>query len=144
MECTQKCKSCQQVYLQNRDYFGSTPSGGFRMTCRNCMRKNTKQWSENNPDKVKSRWVKRYELKKNAGIIICKEDLIMLRNSLNDCCSYCHIPLQGKGEIEHKLPLSKGGTNETNNLTLACYQCNKEKANKSEKDYYLWKVKNNL
>jgi 5-methylcytosine-specific restriction endonuclease McrA len=37
--------------------------------------------------------------------------------------------------LEHKIPLSKGGTNEYNNLAIAHSRCNKRKFNKTEKEY---------
>jgi 5-methylcytosine-specific restriction endonuclease McrA len=44
----------------------------------------------------------------------------------NYTCHYCHrtgIPL----EVEHVVPLYKGGTNDPKNLVAACHDCNQGK-----------------
>jgi hypothetical protein len=53
---------------------------------------------------------------------------VMLRVARRDdyCCQKCGRHL-GDMEIEfhHKIPFSKGGTTEENNLQLACFDCNR-------------------
>jgi HNH endonuclease len=42
-------------------------------------------------------------------------------------CEYCHAPeviFNVPFEVDHILPVSKGGTDELNNLALACRACN--------------------
>lgn len=41
-------------------------------------------------------------------------------------CHYCQITT-GKFHIDHMIPLSRGGTNTMDNLTVACQQCNLRK-----------------
>ena len=46
-------------------------------------------------------------------------------------CEYCGVKLnEYNSTIDHKIPLSKGGTNEVSNLAAACTKCNMLKANK--------------
>ena len=50
------------------------------------------------------------------------------------CCEYCRSPLDFSPEsfeMEHILPLSKGGTNELENLALSCGGCNGRKNDKT-------------
>ena len=43
-------------------------------------------------------------------------------------CSYCGISAnEMRIEVDHIIPRSKGGTNELNNLTTACWKCNEGK-----------------
>lgn len=44
-------------------------------------------------------------------------------------CVYCHED-QGPLECDHIIPLSKGGTNDIENLATACFRCNRSKAGK--------------
>lgn len=46
-------------------------------------------------------------------------------------CYYCKITLKDKRvNVEHIIPMSKGGTNKYKNLVLSCAPCNKEKGSK--------------
>lgn len=45
-------------------------------------------------------------------------------------CWYCGCKLTGKYEIDHRIPISRGGTNWPNNLCIACFACNRSKRNK--------------
>ncbi len=49
-------------------------------------------------------------------------------------CAYCkaqNVPL----EIEHIVPVSRGGSNRVSNLALACRPCNQQKGNQSAKEF---------
>lgn len=45
-------------------------------------------------------------------------------------CYYCHYPLTMRVNIDHAIPVSKGGTNRIENLVLACWLCNKAKGSR--------------
>lgn len=56
-----------------------------------------------------------------------------VRKEAKNRCGYCLLPqeiLMGKLEIEHLLPLASGGTDEEENLWLACRDCNSYKSYK--------------
>lgn len=53
-------------------------------------------------------------------------------------CSYCHgegepnrDPDGNVWEIDHVIPVSKGGRTHQGNLTLSCFRCNRTKSNKT-------------
>ena len=51
-------------------------------------------------------------------------------------CYLCLKPIPfGKDNLEHKIPLSRGGTNEYNNLAIACQGCNCKKKNKTVEEF---------
>jgi 5-methylcytosine-specific restriction endonuclease McrA len=51
-------------------------------------------------------------------------------------CIYClNTILFGQDTLEHKQPLVRGGTNEYNNLAIACQKCNSSKGKKTEEEY---------
>lgn len=51
-------------------------------------------------------------------------------------CYLCELSIPfGKDHLEHKTPLSRGGTNEYNNLAIACQKCNCSKHSKTETEY---------
>lgn len=55
------------------------------------------------------------------------EDVARLRAEQNDQCAHCRIDLCGAGEVDHKTPVSRGGTNWPHNLQLLCMLCNRKK-----------------
>lgn len=57
----------------------------------------------------------------------------------NYTCQYCNI-VGGKLEIDHIIPISKGGTNELINLTTACRTCNRQKHDKTPEEFKTWKM----
>lgn len=79
-------------------------------------------------------------LRKNAGeltvniIQFIYEDNIKRYGTLT--CYLCLQPIEfGKDHLEHKIPLSRGGTNARENLDIACQKCNNKKFNKTEAEY---------
>ena len=47
-------------------------------------------------------------------------------------CYLCENPIEfGNDHLEHKIPISRGGTNTKDNLDVACKQCNLKKGSKT-------------
>ena len=73
-----------------------------------------------------------------AGGLLCKETLQMvyednIKKYGTLTCDYCLKKIEfGKDSIDHKIPLSRGGTNRYENLTIACRPCNSKKSIKPE------------
>ena len=54
-------------------------------------------------------------------------------------CYLCLKPISfGKDHLEHKIPLSRSGTNKYSNLGISCQRCNNRKHSKTEKEYRVW------
>jgi len=69
-----------------------------------------------------------------ATIQMVYEDNIKRFGTLT--CYLCLQPIPlGKDHFEHKIPLSRGGTNKYNNLAIACQKCNCRKHTKTETEY---------
>jgi hypothetical protein len=57
-----------------------------------------------------------------------------IRAAARNRCGYCLSPQQlvmARLEIEHIIPLAKGGTNDESNLWLSCPLCNRSKADQT-------------
>ncbi len=51
-------------------------------------------------------------------------------------CYLCYqLIIFGDDHLEHKQPLSRGGTNEYNNLAVSCSSCNRKKHTKTEQEF---------
>lgn len=136
---------------ETREFFGqfkNKRSGvtkiGYRNSCRVCMASRTAKHSEEKPNMHKARVKKYFDTKANADGSYTDNDIQNLRQKLNDQCRFCLKNLNGRGEIEHLTPLSRGGSNNPSNLTLACPECNKEKTKKTLKEYLEWRKERNL
>jgi len=68
-----------------------------------------------------------------------KDDLQQKRILQGDACFYCHALLNGMGEVEHKIPLSRGGTNWPANLCLACRSCNASKWARTPQEFKVYR-----
>ncbi len=51
-------------------------------------------------------------------------------------CTYCgHRGTSASLEVDHRIPVSRGGSDDAENLTTACRQCNREKGDMNEAEY---------
>ena len=61
-------------------------------------------------------------------------------------CYYCGWSAQNlldslaNFEIEHLTPLSRGGSEAPENLVQACRWCNRQKGDKTESEYRMWRL----
>jgi len=98
-----------------------------------------KQWRKTPKGKLCERVSRHKYRAKNKGLTISivqgvYEDNIKQFGTLT--CYLCLLPVPfGKDHLEHKTPLSRGGTNDYNNLAIACQKCNCKKHNKTEAEY---------
>jgi len=60
-------------------------------------------------------------------VSITNEQRQIIRELANGCCEYCRIAAGdrlSKFQIDHIIPVKHGGSDNTNNLALACLKCN--------------------
>lgn len=62
---------------------------------------------------------------KDAGNLT-RDDIARMRHEQRGRCVYCMS--RGKLSLDHKIPLSKGGTNDADNVQLLCISCNARKS----------------
>jgi 5-methylcytosine-specific restriction endonuclease McrA len=46
------------------------------------------------------------------------------------CCWWCSRKLNAKWEVDHRIPLSRGGSNGPENIVISCVPCNRRKGAK--------------
>jgi len=102
------------------------------------VKANLRVYRAANPERVKAwKHTRRLLNGKMSGetIKLVYEDNIKRFGSLT--CYLCLRPISpGKDELEHKTPLSRGGTNEFKNLAVACKSCNCRKHDKTVEEFH--------
>jgi len=75
--------------------------------------------------------------KRGAGGTATDEDLFWIEEAQSYLCFYCStpLPLESVIHLEHKTPLSRGGSNGPENLALACAPCNLSKGAKTAQEF---------
>ncbi len=113
--------------------------GGISKTKEYHLMKN-EEWRKKNPEKWRRNQQVQKHRRRALGTINSKviqmlyEDNIKKYGTLT--CLYCKKNIEfGKDHLEHKIPISRGGTNIYENLGIACSKCNLEKGNKTEEEY---------
>src|SRR5205823_5650112 len=82
------------------------------------------RWRRNNLKKV-SVISQQYRARKlKADGFFTLEDIEKIYIAQNGKCFYCHKELNGKFDIDHKIPLSRDGSNWPENLCCSCKSCN--------------------
>jgi 5-methylcytosine-specific restriction endonuclease McrA len=117
-----------------------------RYKCRDCQREYSRISQRKNYDPAKQRT--RYEKDRDAKLVrscnnrarnlgIPGEITVEYWLSIKDRCAYCgtrSVQIQ----IEHRIPLSKGGTNRPENVQGVCAFCNRAKGDRSESEFLKW------
>lgn len=62
-----------------------------------------------------------------SGISFTKTDLDRILEEQCGTCRYCDTEISEKYEIDHFIPIARGGGNEPENIVLACMPCNRSK-----------------
>ena len=83
---------------------------------------------------------KRKALMRGGGKLTIKTIQLVYEDNIKQygtlTCIYCLNPIEfGKDNLEHKQPLTRGGTNIYNNLAVACQKCNYRKHTKTEEEF---------
>lgn len=116
----------QEIRAWTRDYYQRNRAEQIQKT---------KEWQQKNPEKVKAKKELRYAIEKNARVdgFGRQEFLNWLESQKPFKCYLCgkRIKKEESYEIEHRIPLTRGGRHVGYNLGIACKKCNSSKYNKT-------------
>jgi 5-methylcytosine-specific restriction endonuclease McrA len=139
-----RCRTCKADYLKdyyrkNSDHIkqksketrAKNPDRKYPETSRAASRK----WKLENPERVRALNNRRRATKANASGTFTAEQWDARLAYYDGECVYCGTT--DDITIEHRIPLSRGGTNWPSNLVPACTTCNCKKGTKTETEYKL-------
>lgn len=92
--------------------------------------RNTKHGQSNTPEYLRAKEHKRRALKQSSGGTFSKADIDRLYSLQKGCCAVCKAHLGEKFDVDHVIPLSRGGSNGRENIQLLCPRCNRRKSAK--------------
>lgn len=91
-------------------------------------------YRKENYEQIKIQKMKRRARKLAAEGSYTKEDISNLYIEQEGKCYYCKIPMEII-TIDHKIPLTRGGSNYKENLALSCPTCNSRKHTKTDLEF---------
>ena len=122
------CKPCSNA--ERRRYY-TTPGVRERNAAAHIV------WRNNNSDRMARIQHNRRALKLNNYVDrYTKQDVDELYKELQGRCAYCFIHMHRLDvQIEHIVPISKGGPDTLCNITLACKSCNTSKSDRPLREW---------
>lgn len=87
-----------------------------------------KRWKAANPLRARAHGANRRARAQANGGIHTHLDIMRLLNLQKHRCAYCKKSVRAGYEVDHKVPLKRGGSNGPRNLAIACAPCNRTKA----------------
>ncbi len=89
-----------------------------------------RQWHKNNPGYASSQSSKRRLLIEQSVEHYAPKDIKRQLKTQNHKCWWCLKTFDDIYHIDHRIPLSRGGSNGAGNIVIACPSCNLSKSNK--------------
>lgn len=109
----------------------------FDLRHRDKLRADNREFYKNNPDYNRAKLSRRRGLNTGAiGKFSCSDVTELLRKQDNLCANpFCATNITDSYTIDHKTPLSRGGSNWPRNLQLLCSPCNSSKCTKTRSEW---------
>jgi len=105
----------------------------YRQANREKIAEQKRQYHQENREAHNARKQKRRALKRKAAGNATAADIQARFDYYGNRCYYCGC--DGKMTIEHRIPLSRGGTHYPANIVPACKSCNCSKGTKTESEF---------
>ena len=106
---------CKQYYENNREHYIELMS----------------QWKENNPEKTRHyNRNRRARKREQMGVVHPKIEELLFKTQLGYCFMCFGDLYELNWELDHIIPISKGGLHDDSNLQLLCVSCNRSKKDK--------------
>lgn len=95
-----------------------------------------RSWRARNPERNRANMQRRRARTKGAGGSFTASDVSLLMSSQKHLCWWCGEKIaDGNYHVDHRIPLSRGGSNAPENLCISCPQCNLSKNDKLPQEW---------
>lgn len=98
------------------------------------LKKNA-EWRQQNPERARAICANRRARVRGAGGKHTAADIIHMMNAQKNMCAYCRVNISKLFEVDHIIPIARGGSNLASNLQLLCPDCNRRKSDKDPIDF---------
>lgn len=99
------------------------------------VRERVRRWKRANHEKVRASNHRRRARERQANGSFSDNDIRQMFAAQQGQCYYCACDIGAGYHVEHKIPLSRGGTNYPDNLALACPACNLKKGAQTAEEF---------
>lgn len=93
-------------------------------------KENARRWHKANPERAAENDRRRRARKAGADGNHTAEDIRVQHDAQRGRCWWCGCKLNGTYHVDHRIPLSRGGSNAPENLVISCPACNCSKGTK--------------
>jgi len=132
---TERAKENQRrYYVENRTATLERTRDWYRNN-KAQYRAKKKEWRRNNKDKAAVYARNRRAKQADVAGVHSDEDIQKIRTGQRNKCWWCCQPLNGTHHIDHRIPVSRGGTNDISNLVVSCPPCNLRKHTKTPAEF---------
>lgn len=97
-----------------------------------------RQWAKNNPLAMRAIVSKRRARLKNSDGFYTKDDIRTLLLKQKSLCNGCACDISRRFDVDHIIPIIRGGSNWPSNLQLLCGRCNRIKACKTNEEWRIY------
>lgn len=125
----------RQRYAENRERYSEKNCAYYAKNAERRIEER-KAWAKKNPDMARALVRKRRARKMKVGGTHTIVDIQEIKLMQRDRCAACRIRLGTKYEVDHIVPLSKGGHDGRSNLQLLCPPCNRSKKDAEPQVFY--------
>lgn len=131
-----QCSKCNDWKPAVNEFFSNqkTSLTGLKRECKSCSKLYMVDWHFDNKDKAFANKHRRRARIANADGTATAEQIKARFQYHENRCYYCGDNESGL-HVEHRIPLSRGGSNWASNLVPACPTCNFSKHTKTEKEF---------
>lgn len=148
------CKGCTRVYARkhyydhqadyqqrSRDWYEANKDRALanfaKTTAANRERANfySARWAKANKDRLRIRAANRRALTRANGGEISLSEVQQMYKDQGGLCAYCECQLNDKFELDHMLPVIRGGRGDWGNIAACCSPCNRRKAARTVEEF---------